>query len=506
MNVRPVTRLLVLAICLTLCLVAHASNEGYVPPKREFRGAWIQCVNGQFIGMSTQEMQRTLSYQLDELKKDGVNAIFFQVRAECDALYKSDIEPWSRFLTGQQGKAPNPYWDPLQWMIDQCHSRGMELHAWLNPYRAKTKTTSQLAPGHVALKRPGSVFPYDGLFILNPGLPENREYICKVVDDIVRRYDIDGIHMDDYFYPYPSAGHQIPDDREFAMYNNGIADRGDWRRDNVNVFIKEVSEHIHKLKPWVKFGISPFGIYRNRRTGVEIGSDTRGTQNYDDLYADVLLWVNNGWIDYCVPQIYWQIGNKAADYKTLIEWWNRYASARPLFIGEDVERTVKYADVNNPNVNQMPAKFALHSKLPNVKGTVLWYAKAAVDNVGNYGTMLRNKYWRYPALQPLMPFIDNKAPKAPKKLAAVWTEDGLMLFWTKPKGKKWNDEVKKYVVYRFEKGEKPNLGNPAKIVEITSNEFVKLPYVDGKTNYTYVVTALDRISNESKGSKKKVKL
>ena len=495
-----------LLVCVFVAIGSIAASNGYMPPKREFRGAWIQCVNGQFIGMSTSKMQQTLAYQLDELKKDGVNAIFFQVRPECDALYKSDIEPWSRFLTGQQGKAPNPYWDPLQWMIEQCHSRGMELHAWLNPYRAKTKTTSQLASNHIAMRQPGSVFAYDGQFILNPGIPSNRDYICRVVDDIVSRYDIDGIHMDDYFYPYPSPGHSIPDQREFGMYSNGIADIADWRRDNVNVFIKQVYEHIHSIKPWVKFGVSPFGIYRNKRAGVEIGSDTRGTQNYDDLYADVLLWVNNGWVDYLVPQIYWQIGHKTADYKTLIEWWNRYASARPLYIGEDVERTVKYPDVDNPDINQMPAKFALHRQMPNVGGTVLWYAKAAVDNVGKYGTMLRTKYWRYPALQPRMPFIDSKAPKKPKKLMPIWTADGYILFWTKPKGKKWNDEAAKYVVYRFAPGERVDIANPANIVDVTSDEFVKLPYADGRTSYTYVVTALDRMSNESKGVKKKIKL
>lgn len=499
-------RKILMMVLMIVSTVIYATADTYTPRKREFRGAWIQCVNGQFIGMSTQKMQQTLSYQLDELQKDGVNAIFFQVRAECDALYKSDLEPWSRFLTGKQGQAPSPYWDPLQWMIDECHSRGMELHAWLNPYRAKTKTTSALASNHVAMRHPGSVFAYDGLFILNPGQPSNRDYIIKVVNDIVTRYDIDGIHMDDYFYPYPVAGLQIPDDRDFKQYNNGITDRAEWRRDNVNVFIKECSESIHKIKPWVKFGVSPFGIYRNKRAGVEVGSNTNGTQNYDDLYADILLWVNNGWVDYTVPQLYWEIGHKAADYKTLIEWWNRYASKRPLFIGEDVERTAKAADLDNPNINQMPAKFALHQQQPYVQGTVLWYAKAAVDNIGNYGTMLRNNYWRYPALQPRMPFIDSKAPKKPKKLAVVWTADGPVLFWTNPKAKKWGDEIKKSVVYRFKKGEKINLDDPSKIVGITPETMLRLPYDGGKQQYTYVVTSLDRLSNESKGAKKKVRL
>ena len=473
--------------------------------KREFRGAWIQCVNGQFTGMGTQAMQQTLARQLDELKRDGVNAIFFQVRAECDALYASPYEPWSRFLTGVQGKAPAPYWDPLAWMVEQCHRRGMELHAWINPYRAKTTGTTSLAATHIVSRQPGRAFAYGGQMILNPGMPENREYICSVVADIVRRYDVDGLHIDDYFYPYPAAGQTIPDDAQYRLYSNGIADRGDWRRYNVNLFIKQLADTIKGVKPWVKFGVSPFGIYRNKRSSA-IGSQTNGLQNYDDLYADVLLWVNNGWVDYCVPQLYWQIGHPAADYKTLIEWWNKYASARPLFIGEDVERTAKYPDPDNPRQNQLPAKRALHSRMGNVEGTVLWYAKAVVDNIGNYGTMLRDVYWKYPALQPAMPFIDGKAPGKVRKLKPVWTVDGYILFWTAPKGRGWKDEAQQYVVYRFAPGEKVDTSDPSKIVAITRQTFVSLPYEDGETKYTYAVTALDRMQNESKPVKKKVKL
>jgi uncharacterized lipoprotein YddW (UPF0748 family) len=456
--------------------------------------------------MSTEAMQNVLRYQLDELQKDGINAIIFQVRPECDALYKSPFEPWSRFLTGVQGQAPSKDWDPLQWMVEECHKRGMELHAWINPYRAKTKTTTTLSSNHIAIKHPELVFSYDGLFVLNPGNPINREYICKIADDIVRRYDIDGLHIDDYFYPYPVAGQVIPDDKEYQQNRNGISDRNDWRRYNINLLIKQMHDSIKSVKPWVKFGVSPFGIYRNKKSDPNIGSDTNGLQNYDDLYADVLLWINNGWIDYCVPQIYWQIGHQSADYKTLIIWWNKYAGKRPLFIGEDVERTVKYADLSNANINQMPAKFKLHEQMNNVKGTVLWYAKAVVDNVGQYGSALRNSFWRYPALQPLMPFIDDVKPSKPKSVKPVWTSDGYILFWTKPRSKKWGDEVNKYVIYCFADGDEINLEDPSKIVAITYDTMYKLPYIDGKKKYTYVVTSLDRMSNESKGKKKKIKL
>lgn len=473
--------------------------------KREFRGAWIQCVNGQFQGMSRDRMQQTLVFQLDELQKDGVNAIIFQVRPECDALYESKIEPWSRFLTGSQGVAPSPYWDPLRWMIDECHRRGMELHAWINPYRAKTKGTTRLANNHIAVRKPMNCFAYDDLFILNPGIAENRDYICEVARDIVSRYDVDGIHMDDYFYPYPVKGESIPDDELFMEHSNGIKDQGDWRRYNVNLFVEQFYKTVHETKPWVKVGISPFGIYRNKRNS-SVGSDTNGMQNYDDLYADILLWINNGWLDYCVPQLYWEIGHKAADYETLIKWWNQYAGARPLFIGEDVERTAKSADLKNPNIHQLPAKMALHRQLPNVKGTVLWYAKAAVDNVGNYGTALCTGYWKYPALQPSMPFIDGKAPKKVRKMKPLWMDSDYVLFWTAPKGKDWDDRAVKYVVYRFADGEKIDVSNPAKIYTVTDKTFQKLPYQDGKHKWVYVVTALDRLQNESKGAKKKVRL
>jgi uncharacterized lipoprotein YddW (UPF0748 family) len=490
---------------LLIALMLMSAINVYSQNKREFRGAWIQAVNAQFQGLSRETMQQTLTYQLDELQKDGVNAIIFQVRPECDALYSSRIEPWSRFLTGTQGK--NPGWDPLAWMITECHKRGMELHAWINPYRAKTKGTAALAGNHICVVDPQSYFEYNGQYILNPGIPSNRDYICKVAADIVSRYDIDGFHMDDYFYPYPAAGLDIPDDEQFEEYNNGgFKDIRDWRRDNVNVFVKQLSETIHNIKPWVKFGVSPFGIYRNKKSDPANGSDTNGLQNYDDLYADVLLWVNNGWVDYCVPQLYWEIGHKAADYDTLINWWNRFCGNRPLYIGEDIERTAKYPDLHNPNINQMSAKFKLHEQMKNVQGTVLWYAKAAVDNTGNYGTMLRRNYWRYPALQPRMTFIDADAPGKVCKVKPVWTADGYMLFWTAPKGKDWKDEAVKYVVYRFKKGEKVNIDNPSKIVTITSDTYISLPYQDGKTKYTYVVTALDRLQNESKAVKKNVKL
>lgn len=492
--------------CCLLCSISLFAQT-VRQPKREFRGAWIQCVNGQFQGMSRDRMQAVLTDQLNKLQRCGINAILFQVRAEADALYKSSYEPWSRFLTGRQGTPPSPFWDPLEWMIRQCHSRGMELHAWINPYRAKTKNTNELASTHPYMRNPERFFAYDGLLIFDPGQPENRTYICRVVSDILRNYDVDGIHMDDYFYPYPAPGVAIPDDATYARYNNGIKDRGDWRRYNVNLLMEQLHDTIHAVKPWVKFGVSPFGIYHNLRAGSSIpGSNTKGLQNYDDLYADILFWINKGWVDYNIPQVYWQIGHPTADYDELTKWWARYASGRPLYIGQDVDRTVQYPDPRNPQQHQQFAKMNLQRSLPGISGSCQWYAAAVANNVGNYANVLQQTYHRYPALQPLMHFIDDKAPRKVKKLKAVWTEDGYMLVWFPPTAKKEMDKARQYVVYRFAKGEKVRLEDPSHIVAITGSTYYKLPYERGSEKYTYVVTALDRLQNESKARKENVKL
>jgi uncharacterized lipoprotein YddW (UPF0748 family) len=492
-------RKIVIFIGLVLCTLMVQAQS-----KREFRGAWIQCVNGQFMGMSRDAMQRTLTHQLNELEKVGCNAIIFQVRPECDALYESSLEPWSYYLTGQQGKAPNPYWDPLAWMVEQCHKRGMELHAWINPYRAKTKVAHSNASNHVVARHPERCFEYDGLTMLNPAIAENRDYICMVVKDILQRYDVDGLHIDDYFYPYPVKGVQIPDANYFRAHSNGIQSISEWRRYNVSRFIEQLSATIHSVKPWVKFGVSPFGIYRNKSTD-PTGSRTSGLQNFDDLYADVLMWVNNRWIDYCVPQIYWEIGHRSANYDELIRWWNKHCTRVPLYVGEDVERTVKVSDIDDPQQHQLAAKMRLHDYLPNVKGTVLWYAKAVVDNIGNYGTSLRNIYWRYPALQPLSPTIKSKTPGKVRKMKLMEFGSRKVLFWTAPKAKSWDTEATKYVVYRFNRGERININDSKKIVAITANTFYELPFAEAKTRYTYAVTALNRLDYESKQVKKKVK-
>ena len=499
-------RKLILLLALFLATGVGAQIQQQSPyPKREFRGAWIQAVNGQFRGIPTEKLKQTLIDQLNSLQGAGINAIIFQVRPEADALYASQLEPWSRFLTGVQGQAPSPYWDPMQFMIDECHKRGMEFHAWINPYRVKTSLKSELSPNHLYNIHPEWFVTYNNQLFFDPALPESRRHICMVVADIVSRYDVDAIHMDDYFYPYPAKGMDFPDDASFARYGGGFTNRADWRRSNVNILIQKIHETIRGLKPWVKFGISPFGIYRNEKND-PLGSKTNGLQNYDDLYADVLLWARNGWVDYNIPQIYWQIGHPAADYETLVKWWAKNTENRPLFIGQSVMNTIQNADPKNPSMNQLPRKMALERAYQTIGGSCQWPASAVVENAGKYRDALVQEYHKYPALVPVFDFMDDKAPGKVRKVKKVWKEDGYMLFWTPPKAKDEMDRAVQYVVYRFDDKEKVNIDDASHIVAVTRNNFYKLPYKDGKNKYRYVVTALDRLHNESKSVSKKVKL
>ena len=499
-------RKLILLLALFLATGVGAQIQQQSPyPKREFRGAWIQAVNGQFRGIPTEKLKQTLIDQLNSLQGAGINAIIFQVRPEADALYASQLEPWSRFLTGVQGQAPSPYWDPMQFMIDECHKRGMEFHAWINPYRVKTSLKSELSPNHLYNIHPEWFVTYNNQLFFDPALPESRRHICMMVADIVSRYDVDAIHMDDYFYPYPAKGMDFPDDASFARYGGGFTNRADWRRSNVNILIQKIHETIRGLKPWVKFGISPFGIYRNEKND-PLGSKTNGLQNYDDLYADVLLWARNGWVDYNIPQIYWQIGHPAADYETLVKWWAKNTENRPLFIGQSVMNTIQNADPKNPSMNQLPRKMALERAYQTIGGSCQWPASAVVENAGKYRDALVQEYHKYPALVPVFDFMDDKAPGKVRKVKKVWTEDGYMLFWTPPKAKDEMDRAVQYVGYRFGDKEKVNIDDASHIVAVTRNNFYKLPYKDGKNKYRYVVTALDRLHNESKSVSKKVKL
>lgn len=499
------------AACLlvvTSCATGRRAGTAVLPQreaKREFRGAWIQTVHQpEYARMKPEEMKRDLRRKLDILQRCGFNAVIFQVRPEADAFYDSKYEPYSRFFTGKQGVAPDPPFDPMAFLVAECHRRNMEFHAWLNPYRVSTSGKTALAPGHIYHQHPEWFLTYNNMILFDPGLPESRNFICKVVRDIVSRYDIDAIHMDDYFYPYPVAGMPFPDDKSFRKY--GLArgykasQRADWRRENVNLLIRDIRRTILLAKPWVRFGISPFGIYRNKKNTPDgSGSRTNGLQNYDDLYADVLKWVDEGWIDYTIPQIYWEIGHPAADYATLIEWWNAHAGNRPLYIGQDVARTMK--------AGQLTRKMQYEQRLTRVGGHCFWPANEILWNNGGIADSLRRRYHRYPALIPAYTHQHDRAPGEVKKLTAEWTPDGYLLHWKAHQSPVNPEAAAYFVIYRFADGEKTDLSDPRKICSITRKTEYLLPYRDGRVKYRYVVTAVDRFHNESKkGKSKKVKL
>ncbi|MCD8194543.1 MAG: family 10 glycosylhydrolase, partial [Tannerellaceae bacterium] len=496
----------VLIVLITACSTKKelVLQDQPVSPKREFRGAWIQTAfQEEYKNMSVKELKADFIRKLDYLQKCGINAIIFQVRPEADAFYRSDIEPWSRFYTGRQGKAPEGDFDVMEFLIAACHERNMEFHAWLNPYRASTSGSTVFADSHIYHKNPDWFVIYNKQVLFDPGLPESRQFICRVVRDIVSRYDIDAIHMDDYFYPYPVAGLPFPDDYSFKKYglSRGYteAQRGEWRRENVNTLISELKRTILLAKPWVRFGISPFGIYRNKKSTPDgSGSNTNGLQNYDDLYADVTHWVKQGWIDYNIPQIYWEIGHTAADYTTLIKWWDQHTYGGHMYIGQDVARTMK--------AGQLTEKMGYERNLPHLMGNCFWPANEILWNNGGIADSLKRNYHRYPALIPAYTHMHDRAPAEVSGLKTEWTADGYILHW-KARQSTTNPELASYfVIYCFDTNEPIDLTNTRKIVAITRETQYVLPYEKGKRKYRYVVTAVDRFHNENKGKIKKVKL
>lgn len=482
-----------------LGLVADSTRAYTNTPKREFRGVWVHTIGQDYFASLTSEQVRdTLCRQLDLFQELGFNTLLFQIRPEGDAFYKSDIEPWSRYLTGEQGKEPDDeYFDPMQFLIDECHSRCMEFHAWMNPYRANINKANPLAWGHIYGEKRYMFVSYGQMLLWNPGVPESREFICKVVKDVVTRYDVDAIHFDDYFYPYPIRGLKFPDEQTFRRYGHeqgfSFNEKDNWRRHNVDLLIHELHDTIRSVKPWVRFGISPFGIYRNKSRH-ENGSDTNGLSCYDDLYADVLLWIRNGWIDYCVPQLYWPDGHKNADYTTLLKWWSKYTLAPcKLYVGQDVSRTYQ----------QMNRKMTLARETRNVEGNCFFSGKMIIENLGGIQDSLR-AYQSKPALLPEYGNIDTEKPKAPQNLRlAICHKDSvrtnLVLNWDMEPDSTMNEknEVRFYAVYVFDDGEDINLENTNALVTFTTNKEYEFPNPDSYICKYMVVTSVDRMHNES---------
>lgn len=468
--------------------------------KHEFRGAWLHIIGqSQYAKMTPEETRKYLIWQLNELKADGVNAIIWQIRPQADAAYPSQLEPWSKWISGTAGVAPTPVWDPLQFMIDETHKRGMELHAWINPYRVTSGKDDKPAQGHVYYQHPEWFVKYaDGKIYFDPALPESRNFIDVVVRDIINRYDVDAIHMDDYFYPYPVSGAEFPDSASWEKYGKaeGWTDKGDWRRHNVDLLIEQLHNTLQEVKPWVQLGISPFGIWRNKKTDAR-GSETNGLECYDALYADCPKWTKEGWVDYMVPQLYWEQEHPRASGEKLMPWWNGEAYGRGMYYGFSVANMMTHKDTRDSTIdNQLGEKMELLRKLDNVNGVVWWPGYTLTNNFKGVGDMIKRKHMTTQVLPPVYTWLDNKAPEAVKKLKAQASCCETVLRWNAPKATDAMQKAARYVVYRFKKGEAVDTNKAEAIVEITGETcYHTRGTLKGK--YVYAVTAVDKCNNES---------
>lgn len=398
---------------------------------REFRAAWVASVNNinwpSEPGLPPDSQRAEAVALLDLLERLHFNAVIFQVRPQADALYPSDIEPWSYYLTGEQGRPPDPAWDPLEFWIEEAHDRGLELHAWLNPYRAHHPEGGPLTATSLVRRRPDLVVPLsEGYWWMNPALEQTQELSLSVVMDIVRRYDVDGIHFDDYFYPYPSynADEDFPDEESWNAYveTGGELSRGDWRRDAVNTFIRDIYRAIKAEKPHVKFGLSPFGIWRpgNPRS-------IEGFDQYAELYADARLWLNEGWIDYWTPQLYWPISQIPQSYPVLLGWWVREnTQRRHLWPGMSIGR-VPGARGAIEVVNQI---MITRGMLPDDPGNVHWSIGPLITSDTLADALFDGPY-REQALVPSSPWLDDRAPAAPT-VRATRSASGIVVRWEHP--------------------------------------------------------------------------
>jgi uncharacterized lipoprotein YddW (UPF0748 family) len=405
-------------LCLFCMHTEVAGNDIPPPIDREFRGMVVATVANidwpSSRNLSTEQQQAELIALLDLARELNFNAVLLQVRPACDALYASSIEPWSEYLTGQQGRPPDPYYDPLALAVEEAHKRGLELHAWINPFRARhTTSRSGMAPEHVSHARPAVVREYGRQLWLDPGDPQAREHTLSVIRDIVTRYDIDGLRMDDYFYPYPERdedGNEIPfpDDQSWQAYldSGGRLSRSDWRRENVNTFIRETYETVKSEKPWVKVGIAPFGVWRPGHPQIATG----GFDAYEGLYCDSRKWLAEGWLDYISPQLYWRIGDSRRDFKTLLAWWaEQNRMERHLWPNLFSSRV----DEQWP-ADEIIAQIEATRAEEGADGNGHFSARPFMQNRGGLADRIAAKVYAQPALIPASPWLASEKPAPPE--------------------------------------------------------------------------------------------
>lgn len=469
--------------------------------KRELRGAWIATVGNidwpSKQGLSAQQQQQEFITHLNYLKNAGFNAVIVQVRPAADVFYESELEPWSRYLSGKQGLAPFPKYDPLEFMVQETHKRNMEFHAWFNPFRALTSNNFNPNPAnHPTKKNPDWIIPYDGKSYFDPGNAHARQHIIKVIMEAVTKYDIDAVHIDDYFYPYPVAGKTFNDDASFKLTNNGMS-KADWRRANVNTFIWQLNNEIKGKKPYMKFGVSPFGVWRNINKDPR-GSNTNGaTACYDDLYSDVLHWMDKKWIDYVAPQLYWEHGHRIAPYDVLLPWWKHNAGSTQYVVGLGVYKMVNAKPGSKYYGPNEILKQITAGRQINANGFIM-YSMSSFNKINNslYDS-LKHEYFADIAFPPAHIVPGYLPPTAPH---ATHSQSGqnITLKWTNLRHEKSVPGKTKYAIYKFLIDEQIDIQKSEKIIALTGlNQFVDKSASKG---YKYVITALDRSWNESEPS------
>jgi len=397
------------AVCCLLIMIQFAlpfTGKAQLTP--EFRGVWVATVGNidwPNQGDFNSDSQKTAFIRLlDMHQRNGLNAMVVQIRPCTDALYPSQYEPWSEWLTGVQGRPPFPYYDPLAFMIAETHKRGMVFHAWMNPYRAEFNiNNASVAATHVTRLHPEWFVTYGDKRYFDPGNKEAQQYVTQVVTDVVSRYPVDAIHFDDYFYPYRIAGKEFPDEASYQLFGKGMK-KDDWRRSNTDSIIAMLSRAIKKESSKCQFGISPFGVWRNKEKDPVDGSNTNGAQtNYDDLYADILLWLKKDWIDYVAPQLYWEFGHKIAPYEVLLKWWSTHTYGKHCYIGMGIYRANTNAAWKN--VNQLPRQIEAMRNTPNMKGMIFFSSKTFEKNPNGWNDSLRLNYFKDPVSVPAMDWL-----------------------------------------------------------------------------------------------------
>lgn len=463
-------------------------------PKRALRGVWIATVTNidwpSKPGLPDEQQKKELIDMFDEVAAYNMNTVILQIRPTADAFYRSQLEPSSHWLTGKQGAALN--YDPLQFAIDECHKRGLNMHVWLNPYRINTDTTkmTDYASTHIYRQHPEWFVTYGKAAYFNPALDEVRGFINQVVAEIVTNYDIDAIHMDDYFYPYKIKGIEFPDEEAWQKYPRGFTNKEDWRRNNVNLIIKEVNSTIKQIKPWVEFGISPFAIWRNK-TEDPRGSETKAMTNYDGLYADILTWQEKGWIDYVLPQLYFNIGYAIADYAVLADWWSKYNYGANVYAGLAPYRVSKKAKQKEWHSSKELVKQIQRNKLdPNLKGEIFFNARTMFRPEVDLKKRLTKHEYKYKTISP----ENNRIARieAEQPLDAMMTVSNEVVFsW------KRGENAKRFVIYKLKKGKPVDLNNPANIVTVTGETSFRISKKDYDPSYRYGITSLSPSHSES---------